>query len=62
METLEKLLDKAFNLGIQLLIAILVILIGFKLIKMLEKRLKKESKFAKLDSSVKGFVIIPLIK
>ena len=57
METLEKVLDKAFDLGIQLLVACIVIIIGFKLIKMLEKRLKKENKFSKLDSSVKGFVI-----
>lgn len=57
METIEKLLDKAFNLGVQLLIAILVIIIGLKLIKILEKKLKEENKFSKLDSSVKGFVI-----
>ena len=57
METLEKLLEKTFDLGVQLLIAVLVILIRFKLIKMLEKRLKKENKFAKLDSPVKRFVI-----
>ena len=57
MESLEKLLNKAFDLGIQLLIALLVVAIGLKLIKMLEKKLKKENKFTKLDSSVKVFVI-----
>ena len=57
METIEKLLNKAFDLSVQLLIALLVIVIGLKLIKMLEKKLKKENKFTKLDSSVKGFVI-----
>jgi len=57
METIERLLNKAFDLGIQLLIAIVVIMIGLKLIKLLENKLKKENKFSKLDSSVKGFVI-----
>ncbi len=57
METIEKLLNKIFDLSIQLLIAIAIIVIGFKLIKILEKKLKKESKFAKLDNTAKGFVI-----
>lgn len=57
METIEKLLNKAFDLGVQLLIALIVVVIGFKLIKILEKKLKKENKFAKLDNSVKTFVI-----
>ena len=37
METIEKLLNKIFDLSIQLLIAIAIIVIGFKLIKILEK-------------------------
>ena len=57
METIERLLNKAFDLGVQLLIAIIVIMAGLKLIKILETKLKKENKFSKLDSSVKGFVI-----
>lgn len=57
METIEKLLEKAFDLGIQLLIAVVVIIVGLKLIKLLEKKLRKENKFTKLDRSVKGFVI-----
>ena len=57
MKTLENLLEKAFDLGIQLLIAVLVLIIGFKIIKIVEKNLKKENKLKKLDSSVKGFLI-----
>ena len=57
METIERLLNNAFDLGVQLLIAIIVIMAGLKLIKILETKLKKENKFSKLDSSVKGFVI-----
>lgn len=57
METIEKLVNKIVDLGIQLLIALIVVTIGFKLIKIIENKLKKENKFAKLDSSVKGFVI-----
>ena len=57
METIERLLNNAFDLGVQLLIAIIVIMAGLKLIKLLETKLKKENNFSKLDSSVKGFVI-----
>lgn len=57
MESLEKLLNNAFDLCIDVLIAIIIILIGLKLIKALEKALRKEHKLTKLDASVKGFVI-----
>ena len=57
MNYIEKLLDKAFDLGIQLLIALVVIVIGFKIIKIIENRLKNKNKFSKLDNSSKGFVI-----
>ena len=57
METIERLLNNAFDLGIQLLIALVVVYVGLRLIKILEQKLKKENKFSKLDSSVKGFVI-----
>jgi len=53
----KELLEKAFDLGIQLIIAILLLLIGFKIIKLIEKSLKKENKFTKLDKSVKSFMI-----
>lgn len=53
----KELLEKAFDLGIQLIIALLILIIGFKLVKILEKSLKKEHKLSKIDASVKTFVI-----
>ena len=53
----KELLEKAFDLGVQLVIAIIILVIGFKLIKFLEKRLKRKHKFSKLDESVKSFII-----
>lgn len=53
----KELLEKAFDLGIQLVIALLVLFIGFKIINIIEKRLKKEHKMSKLDASVKSFLI-----
>lgn len=37
---IEQLLEKLFDFGIQLVIAILILFVGFKLIKILEKSLK----------------------
>lgn len=58
---MEKLLDKLVNLGIEygtkLLIALIILLIGNKLIKLLDKFLKKEHKFSKIDPSVKDFIV-----
>lgn len=53
----KELLEKAFDLGVQLIIALLVIIIGFKIIKVLEKSLKKKHKLTKMDDSVKSFLI-----
>lgn len=57
MSQIDKLLEKAFDLGIQLLIAIVIIILGFKVIKIIEKTLKKQSKWKKLDLSVSTFLI-----
>ncbi len=58
---MEKLLDKLINLGIEygtkLLIALIILLIGNRLIKLLDKFLKKEHKFSKIDPSVKDFIV-----
>lgn len=53
----KDLLEKAFDLGIQLIIALIVLFIGFKIIKKIEKDLKKEHKMSKIDASVKSFLI-----
>ena len=54
---LEQLLEKLFDFGIQLVIALLILFVGFKLIKLLEKSLKKHRKLDRLDPSIKGFLI-----
>jgi len=53
----KNLLEKAFDLGIQVIIALIILLIGFKIIKIIEKNLKKENKLSKIDKSVKTFLI-----
>lgn len=53
----KELLEKVFDLGVQLIIALLVLLIGFKIINVIERKLKKEHKISKLDASVKSFLI-----
>lgn len=58
---MEKFLDKLVNLGIEygtkLLVALVVLLIGSRLIKLLDKFLKKEHKFSKIDPNVKDFIV-----
>jgi len=58
---MEKILDKLTSIGIEygtkLLVALIVLLIGSKLIKLLDKFMKKEHKFSKIDVSVKDFLV-----
>lgn len=55
---LEKLIEGGTDLCIKLVISIIILLIGNKIIKVVENMLKKEKKFSKLeDPSVKSFVI-----
>lgn len=57
-KVLEKLIEGGTDLCIKLVISIIILLIGNKIIKAIEKMLKKEKKFSKLeDPSVKSFVI-----
>ena len=56
-ELIKNLTENATDLLIKLVIAIIVLIIGFRLIAWLEKSFKKEHKFSKLDKSVKGFII-----
>lgn len=53
----KELLEKAFDLGIQLLIAILVLIVGFRIIRIIEKSLKKDNKLTKIDKTIKTFLI-----
>ncbi len=55
---LERLIEGGTDLCIKLVVSIIILLIGNKIIKAVEKMLKKEKKISKLeDPSVKSFVI-----
>ena len=56
-KVLEKLIAGASDLLIKILISLIILVIGFRLISLLEKSLKKEHKLKALDESAKGFVI-----
>ena len=56
-KVLENLIEDASDLLIKILISLVVLVIGFRLISLLEKTLKKEHKLKALDASAKGFVI-----
>ncbi len=55
-ELLNKLVDKASDLGFQLVGVLLIVIIGLKLVNILIKLLKKGRAFNKLDKSVQTFV------
>ena len=56
-EIIKNLSVKSSDLLVKILLALIVMIIGFRLISFLEKRLKKPHKFAKMDPSAKGFII-----
>ena len=56
-KVLENLIAGASDLLIKILISLIILVIGFRLISLLEKSLKKEHKLKALDESAKGFVI-----
>ncbi len=56
-EILNNLKNSSFEFLINLIIAVIIIVVGFKLIKFLEKYLRKEHKFSKMDPTAKGFII-----
>lgn len=54
---LSELFDKAMYFCIDVFIALLILFVGFKLIKLLENSMKKEHKFTKFDNTIKSFII-----
>lgn len=54
---IDKILSSSTNFIINLICAILIIVIGLKLVSIIEKSLKKEHRLTKFDVSVKGFII-----
>ena len=56
-DLLNSLSQKSFDLILEVLVGLIVLLIGFKIINVLENKLKKPGRFSKLDQSVKTFFI-----
>ena len=56
-EILKNLTDKSSGFILDLLVALIIFIIGFRIVNFIESKLKKTHKFTKLDSSVKGFLI-----
>jgi small conductance mechanosensitive channel len=56
-EIIKNLAIKSSDLLIDVLVALVVMIIGFRIIAVLEKRLKNPNKFKKLDGNAKGFII-----
>ncbi len=55
-ELIKKLGGHATDFLINIVVALLVLIIGFRIVKIIENRLKKPGKRNKLDPSVKGFM------
>lgn len=53
---IEKILTALVNISMKLILALLIIIIGFKIANVIESSIRKKEKFNKLDESVKGFV------
>ena len=56
-EIIKNIANKSIDLALELLIGIIILIIGFKIVNVIEKALKKPHKFSKLDQSVKTFII-----
>ena len=54
---LEKLVDGCIDISAKLLLAVVILAIGSKIIKIVENNLRKENKLKHLEASVKGFLI-----
>ena len=54
---LKKLTDGATDILLNLLIALIILVVGFRIIAFIEKRLRKPHKFSKIDVSAKDFLI-----
>lgn len=54
---IDKLINQGFDLGIKVLGALIILLIGFKIVDLLIKILKKGRGFSKIDKSVQTFLV-----
>ena len=56
-DILKNLSNKSVDFVVKIVAGLLILIIGFKIINVIEKKLKKPHKFDKLDLSVKTFLI-----
>ena len=56
-EILKNISNKSINLGLELLVGLFVLIIGFRIIAFLEGRLKRSHRFIKIDPTAKSFLI-----
>ena len=56
-QTLRNLLESVINKGVEILIALVILAVGFKLSKIITKLIKKGRGFNKLDKSVQTFTL-----
>lgn len=56
-EIIKDLSLKSSDFVIKIVLALIVMIIGFRIINVIEKRLKKPHKLSKIDPSAKGFII-----
>ena len=56
-EIIKNLSVKSSDLLVKILLALVVMIIGYRIISVIERRFKKPGKFSKLDATVKSFII-----
>ena len=56
-DILKKLTDGTTDILLKVLVALIIMIIGFRIISFIENRLKKPNRLNKIDASVKGFLI-----
>ena len=56
-DILKNISNKSFDLLLEILVGLIVLIIGFRIINMIENKLKKPGKFNKLDQTVKTFFV-----
>ncbi len=56
-EIIKNLSNKSVDFLLKILAGLVILIIGFKIINVIEKKLKKPHKFSKIDQSVKTFLI-----
>lgn len=56
-DMIKKISSEAADLLIDILVGLIVLVLGFRIIAWLEKKLKKEYSFSKLDKTAKSFIV-----